>query len=204
MNRGFFLSRPFRWSDFGDTFTKPCVMQRKNPDTGHSSNRSDDSSKNAAPRQPDQQPPASPPPDDPSSAQDDPDLPEDETTMPTQADITAKESVEYFTPSGEFPDPGLAEDTVSEEEDATPEIIPGTEADLSPDDLNNLGPRDEDMDLGEDESVRNKDLLTRLKDRDSEPEPPEQLDVPGAEDDDAAESRGAEDEENNEYSLDDD
>jgi len=179
-------------------------MQRKHPDTGHSSNRTDNTGKNTAPRQPDQQPPASRPKDDPTSAQDDPELPEDENMMPTQADITAKESVEYFTPSGEFPDPGLAEDTVSEEGDATPEIIPGTEADVTPADLDNLGPRDEDMDLGEDESVRNKDLLTRLKDRESEPEPPEQLDVPGAEYDDAAENRGAEDEENNEYSVDDD
>ena len=139
--------------------------------------------------------------DDPTSAQDDPETPEEEALRPTEADLEAKRSVEYFTPSGEFPGPKLPEEPEPTEEDATPEIISGTSADLSSEDLSMLGPRDEDMDLGEDESVRNKDLLRKSRDAESEPEPEEELDVPGAELDDEAENRGSEDEENNEYSV---
>ncbi len=139
--------------------------------------------------------------DDPTSAQDDPEIPENEALIPTQADITAKESVEYFTPSGELPDPETAGEMEPDEEDASPEILMGTDADLTGEDLANLGPRDEDMDEGEDESVRARDLLVKQTDEESDEEPLEELDVPGAEDDDDVEDSGMEDEENNEYSL---
>ena len=38
--------------------------------------------------------------------------------IPTQADLTAKESVEYFTPSGELPDPETAGETDEESEES--------------------------------------------------------------------------------------
>ncbi|HKR05334.1 MAG TPA: hypothetical protein VJY62_11935 [Bacteroidia bacterium] len=77
--------------------------------------------------------------------------------------------------------------------DATPEIVPGTEADLTRNDLFSLGPVDRDQDEGEDET-----LLPSLK---IGPDlSGDDLDVPGSELDDEAESRGSEDEENNYYS----
>lgn len=77
--------------------------------------------------------------------------------------------------------------------DATPEIVPGTEADLTGDDLFSLGPVDRDQDEREDET-----LLPSLK---IGPDlSGDDLDVPGADLDDEAESRGSEDEENNYYS----
>ena len=73
-------------------------------------------------------------------------------------------------------------------------IVPGTDADLTEDDLVILGSIDKDMDLGEDEDIESRagwplDV------------PGEDLDVPGAEIDDANEAIGEEDEENNYYSL---
>ena len=76
---------------------------------------------------------------------------------------------------------------------STPEIIPGTEADLTKQDLISLGPVDRDLDEGEDETV-----LPGLK---IGPDfSGDDLDVPGSESDDDAESTGSEDEENNYYS----
>ncbi|KAA2239763.1 hypothetical protein F0L74_26595 [Chitinophaga agrisoli] len=141
--------------------------------------------------------------DDPTSAQDDPDQPSEEALIPSQADLSAKESVEYFTPSGELPGELESEDDQElTEDDATPEIIPGTEADVTADDLAALGPRDEDQDDGDDENVRARDILVSERDEESDEEE-DGLDVPGAEDDDEMEEIGAEDEENNDYSLDD-
>ncbi|HEY1167098.1 MAG TPA: hypothetical protein VGE90_18115 [Chitinophaga sp.] len=173
-------------------------MQNNRTNTGKTNNR-DRSSEAADKRRQEQANPAEH--DDPTSAQDDPDLPNQEALIPSQADLEAKESVEYFTPSGELPDPETAGEMEPDEEDATPEIIMGTEADVTADDLSYIGDRDEDMDEGDDESVRARDLLVKQTDEESDEEPPEQLDVPGAEDDDAAEDSGMEDEENNEYSL---
>src|ERR1044072_836997 len=187
-----------QWSNFG-THTGNCsVMQKDQSNTGKTSNR--DRNSDAADKRRQQSPnPAEH--DDPTSAQDDPDLPDQDPFIPSQADLEAKESVEYFTPSGEFADPETAGEMEPEEEDASPEIIMGTEADVTADDLAYIGDRDEDMDEGDDESVRARDLLVKQTDEESDEEPPEQLDVPGAEDDDAAEDSGMEDEENNEYSL---
>jgi len=134
--------------------------------------------------------------DDPTSAQDDPELPDEEALIPFKSDVSAKESLEYFTPSD-----GSPGDDEAAEEDATPEIIPGTEADVTAEDLAALGPRDEDMDMGEDESLRARDVLVKQTDDTSDEEPDEALDVPGAEADDDVEDTGMEDEENNEYSL---
>jgi hypothetical protein len=77
--------------------------------------------------------------------------------------------------------------------DSSPEIVPGTEADVTKEDLVALGPRDGDLDEGEDETLIPKvkigpDLFG------------DDLDVPGAELDDEAEDVGSEDEENNYYS----
>ena len=63
-------------------------------------------------------------------------------------------------------------------------IVPGTEADVSPDDLVALGEQDADFGRREELAVTSDDL-----------------DVPGSEDDDDNEDIGEEDEENNYYSL---
>ncbi|MEO8148929.1 MAG: hypothetical protein ABI723_14885 [Bacteroidia bacterium] len=77
--------------------------------------------------------------------------------------------------------------------DATPEIVAGTAADVTDEDLKILGDPDRDLDGGEDET-----LLPELK---IGPDfTGADLDVPGSELDDAAESIGSEDEENNYYS----
>jgi hypothetical protein len=77
--------------------------------------------------------------------------------------------------------------------DSTPEIVPGTEADVTKKDLAALGPVDRDMDEGEDET-----LLPKIK---IGPDfSGDDLDVPGSELDDASEDIGSEDEENNYYS----
>lgn len=72
-------------------------------------------------------------------------------------------------------------------------IVPGTEADVTPEDLEILGPRDGDMDMGDDELLRGKMQPVNQAD--------DELDIPGAELDDANEDIGEEDEENNYYSL---
>ena len=94
--------------------------------------------------------------------------------------------------------PGAVDSGMEKPFDPDPEddelgIVPGTEADVTEDDLIALGELDKDMDLGEDEAIlaRNPQLMTDGED----------LDVPGEELDDANEAIGEEDEENNYYSL---
>jgi hypothetical protein len=85
------------------------------------------------------------------------------------------------------------ENLASEEPVDDLDLAPGTEADVTEDDLLSLGSIDRDMDLGEDEELQNKGFpLGRTGD---------DLDVPGEELDDADEEVGEEDEENNYYSL---
>lgn len=86
-------------------------------------------------------------------------------------------------------------DSVNPEEEPDDDlvIVPGTEADVTKEDLAMLGPRDGDMDLGDDEILRGKMQPAGLAD--------EELDIPGAELDDDNEAIGEEDEENNYYSL---
>jgi hypothetical protein len=80
-----------------------------------------------------------------------------------------------------------------QEDDDDIEIVPGTEADVTEEDLILLGEKDQDMDMGEDEEIKRVgSLLDQAGD---------ELDIPGSELDDANESIGEEDEENNYYSL---
>ncbi len=82
-------------------------------------------------------------------------------------------------------------DDMDEEDDIG--IVPGTEADVTKEDLLLLGAIDKDMDMGEDEELENKGFRLSLTGDD--------LDVPGEELDDDNELIGEEDEENNYYSL---
>jgi hypothetical protein len=91
--------------------------------------------------------------------------------------------------------PELQEDftQVPEEEGEDLEIVPGTEADVTPEDLQLLGPRDADMDMDEDEELRS---------RGWEPRTGRDLDVPDAElEGSESDAMGQEDEENSYYSL---
>lgn len=71
--------------------------------------------------------------------------------------------------------------------------VPAEEGDLSKEDLEALGPEDLSMDMGDDEILKQ-----RVDEVDFTGN---ELDVPGAEQDDAMENVGSEDEENNFYSL---
>jgi len=72
-------------------------------------------------------------------------------------------------------------------------IVRGTEADVTKEDLINLGEKEKDNDMGEDEEF--KDTAWRLDATGDD------LDVPGSEADDENEKLGEEDEENNYYSV---
>lgn len=89
--------------------------------------------------------------------------------------------------------PEIKEDftQVNEDEADDIEMVPGTEADVTSEDLLILGPRDGDMDMDEDEELRA---------RGWQPRTGKDLDVPDA-DLDGDEVTGQEDEENSYYSL---
>lgn len=89
--------------------------------------------------------------------------------------------------------PEVGEDftQVTEDEEDDIEIVPGTEADVTAEDLLILGPKDGDMDMDEDEELRA---------RGWQPRTGKDLDVPDA-DSDGDEVTGREDEENSYYSL---
>jgi hypothetical protein len=70
---------------------------------------------------------------------------------------------------------------------------PESEFDLTPEDLEALGPKDLSMDMGEDEALKHRTLPVDFAGED--------LDVPGTEEDDDREANGSEDEENNTYSI---
>jgi hypothetical protein len=95
-----------------------------------------------------------------------------------QPDATAGEPTTAVIP----PDP-----------DGEVELVPGTEADVTEEDLMALGSRGLSMDGGDDEVLRTKTYPIQSGDED--------LDIPGAELDDLNEQIGSEDEENNYYSL---
>lgn len=80
---------------------------------------------------------------------------------------------------------------VPEEEGEDIEMVPGTDADVTAEDLTMLGPKDQDMDMGEDEELEAKRW---------QPVTGKDLDVPDA-DFDGNEALGQEDEENSYYSL---
>jgi hypothetical protein len=73
-------------------------------------------------------------------------------------------------------------------------IVPGTDGDVTEDDLIALGSLDKDMDLGEDEEIQTRSAWPLDLTGDD-------LDVPGGDADDTNEAVGEEDEENNYYSL---
>lgn len=105
-------------------------------------------------------------------------------------------------PNPERTDAGAIETSITDEEDELL-IVPGTEADVTKEDLELLGPRDEDLDLNDDELIRGKDRLDKLEDEEIDRTAlgDEDLDIPGTELDDSNEEIGEEDEENNYYSL---
>lgn len=73
-------------------------------------------------------------------------------------------------------------------------IVRGTEADVTKEDLETLGPREGDPDLGDDEMMQANARVDEVTNEDD-------LDVPGSDLDDKEEELGEEDEENNYYSL---
>lgn len=77
-------------------------------------------------------------------------------------------------------------------EDLDDQLIVG-KSELTKDDLQALGPIDQSLDEGDDELLRQRKSKVDFSGKD--------LDVPGAELDDANEEIGSEDEENNSYSL---
>lgn len=134
---------------------------------------------------------------------------------PAQEDILNPENhtervdvdIENITPKGRNVDVQLREKNLEpadgivnapfqqavEEDDDDIEIVPGTDADVTEEDLILLGEKDQDMDMGEDEEIKRVgSLIDQARD---------ELDVPGTELDDPNESIGEEDEENNYYSL---
>jgi hypothetical protein len=86
-----------------------------------------------------------------------------------------------------------AKGSVSRRKKSNPDFVAGTDADVTPEDIESLGDPDSDLNEGEDEL-----LLPKLK------RGPDlfgdDLDVPGSELDDDWEDTGSEDEENNYYS----
>ncbi len=71
-------------------------------------------------------------------------------------------------------------------------FVKGTEADVTKEDIEALGPRDLSMDMGDDEDLKHRIYPVDFAGED--------LDVPGSELDDEQEDIGSEDEENNSYS----
>jgi hypothetical protein len=88
------------------------------------------------------------------------------------------------------------EDLTGEEQvGETIEMVPGNEADVTEEDMYALGPKDHDMDEGEDETLL--PLIMEGPDLTGD-----DLDVPGSDEDrPAAEESGSEDEENKYYSF---
>lgn len=115
---------------------------------------------------------------------------EDITSQDTRAEL----DVENISRANKNPAEGVKPAMPDEQTvDYSPEIVPGTEADVTVDDLQALGPVDGDLDGGEDET-----LLPLVK---IGPDiTGDDLDVPGAELDEEDEMRGLEDEENRHYS----
>lgn len=100
--------------------------------------------------------------------------------------------VEYITRSGKYSDPAAIQETSLEPDSAIEDeiqIVPGTEADVTKDDILIL------------ESTDGMAPTSKLDDIDEETKDETDLDIPGAELDDKNEALGEEDEENNYYSL---
>ena len=138
--------------------------------------------------------------------------------LPEVKDIPGQEHIISAGIPGEMRDTTISSDDeegmsgstdLLADEDEDIEIVMGTEADVTEEDLLLLGDPDKDNDLYDDEDLSN----AALDDTDFEGEPlneaaggsasatGEDLIVPGSEDDDSMEDIGEEDEENNYYSL---
>jgi len=127
-----------------------------------------------------------------------PHYPAEEDIMdPANGFLKTNADNENLTSSGRYIKPdtktSLSETATDLEDYDDLGIVSGTEADVTPEDLQLLGPREGDADMGDDELVQGKIQPVGRAD--------EELDIPGAELDDDSESVGEEDEENNYYSL---
>jgi hypothetical protein len=94
--------------------------------------------------------------------------------------------------------PDTIEDSIADEDEI--KIVRGTEADVTREDLKNLGDRNADQDLGDDENTQGNARVDEV-DLDNDKLEEDDLDIPGSDLDDADEKLGEEDEENNYYSL---
>ncbi|MBA4168644.1 MAG: hypothetical protein H0X41_14055 [Chitinophagaceae bacterium] len=92
----------------------------------------------------------------------------------------------------------IIEDRNDDEDEV--KIVRGTEADVTREDLENLGDRNADQDMGDDEDIQGSARVDNV-DLDNDELEENDLDVPGDDQDDADENVGEEDEENNYYSL---
>lgn len=137
--------------------------------------------------------------------------------LPDVRDIPGQENIEHAGVPEEMADTtissddeeGIREGKDMLEETDDVEIVMGTGADVTKDDLALLGDRDHDMDMGEDETI----LKQGLDDTDADGDPlneaasdvdttGDDLDIPGASDNDPEkDSMGQDDEENSYYSL---
>jgi hypothetical protein len=142
--------------------------------------------------------------------------------LPDVADIPGQEHITSAGPFGEMADTTISSDDEegvmvdgkdvladTEEEEDELEIVMGTEADVTPEDLALLGAIDQDMDEGDDEMAG----IAGLDDTDAEGEPlnegamdmaatGDDLDIPEADGNDpGADAMGQGDEENNYFSL---
>lgn len=131
--------------------------------------------------------------------------------LPEVSDIPGQENI-TAAPLGELADTTISsageEDVVNgdslDKDDDDIEIVMGTEADVTDEDLLLLGDKDQDMDMNEDEDLDNRRPKLDETDDDgdllNENATGADMDVPGSELDDADENIGEEDEENNYYS----
>ncbi|HRO42134.1 MAG TPA: hypothetical protein PL009_04835 [Flavipsychrobacter sp.] len=139
--------------------------------------------------------------------------------LPDVSDIPGQENITSIGPLGEMADVTIASDDeegikdgtdlLADEEDDEVEIVMGTEADVTEEDLILLGDKDQDMDMGDDELISKEGL----DDTDFDGDPlneavadidstGDDLDIPDADEENPANSSlGQGDEENNYYSL---
>jgi len=138
--------------------------------------------------------------------------------LPDVSDIPGQENITGVGPLGEMADTTISSDDeegvqngkdLLEENDDDLEIVMGTEADVTKEDLLLLGDPDQDMDMGDDELISKEGLDDTDFDGDPLNEAAadadttgDDLDVPEADEDNPAnDALGQGDEENNYYSL---
>jgi hypothetical protein len=136
--------------------------------------------------------------------------------IPEMKDIPGQEHIHNAGIPGEMADTTISsddeegirdgKDLLADDGEEDVDIVMGTEADVTGEDLAALGDRDQDMDLGEDEMVGK----ARLDDTDNEGDPLNEsgsdqsgkdLDIPETDEGESDEDMGEGDEENNYYSI---